>query len=248
MSEKLENKNKRRRGLPGAFPLCSPAAAGRPSQEAAQPASSSVVFSPSPKQVRARATAGRGHTLGHATSLPACLPLPSSSGCLERRHAAAPVPFPLPLALPPPWFSLPRAHPSAAAAIAHRRHGHQPSLVAPACLREPPRLRLLPRCPTQPGTHHSACTVLVFNLGRPRSSSPPCSAPAFPEQADQPIDLPVSLCFEPLSSSSRFHRLGLSSAMAEARLRSSLSPALLRRPFGHASASSTLAEIGRAHV
>ena len=174
----------------------------------------------------------------HGTCLPV-LPLDAwTSGTSPRSR---PGPFPLPLALPPPWFSLPRAHPSAAAAIAHCRHGHQPSLVAPACPREPPRLRLLPRCPTQPGTHHSACTVLVFNLGRPRSSSPPCFAPAFPEQADQPIDLLVSLCFEPLSSSSRLRRLGLSPAMAEARLRSSLSPALLRRPFGHARAPSTLA-------
>ena len=183
---------------------------------------------------RARATAPR--------LLPPCLPVLPSPLWMDRTSPRSrPGPFPLPLALPPPWFSLPRAHLSAAAAISHRRHGHQPSLVAPACPREPPRLRLLPRCPTQPGTHHSACTVLVFNLGRPRSSSPPCSAPAFPEQADQPIDLPVSLCFEPLSPSSRLRRLGLNSAMAEARLRSSLSPALLRRPFGHASAPSTLA-------
>ena len=43
MSEKLENKNKRGR-LTWASSLCSPVAAGRPSQQAAQPAPSSVVF------------------------------------------------------------------------------------------------------------------------------------------------------------------------------------------------------------
>ena len=39
MSEKLENKNKKKEGLTWGSPLCSPAAAGRPSQQAAQPVS-----------------------------------------------------------------------------------------------------------------------------------------------------------------------------------------------------------------
>ena len=71
MSEKLANKNKRKEGLTWGSPLCSPAAAGRPSQQAAQPTwpPSSVVFLPDRGTERARRARAR-----HRATPPACLP------------------------------------------------------------------------------------------------------------------------------------------------------------------------------
>ena len=126
----------------------------------------------------------------------------------------------------------PRAR-SAAVAAARRGHSHRLPLASPSCPGAPPRRQLPPRRATQAGVPRGAAIAVIFVVGRPRSSAPVRHLRLSPEQADQPIDLPVSFCFEPLSSPSRLRRLGLSSAMAEARLRSSLSPALLRRPFGH---------------
>ena len=92
MSEKLENKNKRKEGLTWGSPLCSPAAAGRPSQQAAQPASSSVVFvldrGRGACPARARATAPRHQ--------PPCLP-GALLVALERPDVATPPPYPLTL-------------------------------------------------------------------------------------------------------------------------------------------------------
>ena len=58
-------------------------------------------------------------------------------------------------------------------------------------------------------------------------------APVAPEPTELLIDLPVSSAAFPLFFPTHLYHLGHSSTMAEAHLRSSLSPASLQRPFGH---------------
>ena len=114
MSEKLENKNKRKEGLTWGSPLCSPAAAGRPSQQAAQPtwAPSSVIFLPD-KRTGACPT---GAPPRRATSsLPACLSSPRRSGWTGRRHAT-------------PRTSLPLSHSSPSPGSLSPSHTRAPSL------------------------------------------------------------------------------------------------------------------------
>ena len=129
MSEKkIENRNKGRRGLPGAPPLCSPAAAGRPSQQAAQPASSSAVFPPS----RQAAACRRART-------PPTTPPPSLPACLSPPRLDAPDDATQP---PRPPRTLPRPRPLlfhslSLTAERHRRH-RSPLPRPPASSRPPP--------------------------------------------------------------------------------------------------------------
>ena len=139
MSEKLENKNKRRRAYLG-LPLCSPAAAGRPSQQAAQPTwpPSSVVFLPDRGTERARRARAPPR---HASSLPACLSSPRRSGWTGRHHATPRTSLPLSHSSPSPGSLSPS--PSSCVPTRARSAGHATSL--PACCLSPPRLDALER-------------------------------------------------------------------------------------------------------
>ena len=89
------------------LPLCSPAAAGRPSQQAAQPTwpPSSIVFLPDRETARAR----RARTAAPRHLLPPCLPVLPSSLWMDRTTPRnAPHLSPTLSFLPLPWFSLSR--------------------------------------------------------------------------------------------------------------------------------------------
>ena len=193
MSEKNRKRGINRKTSPvltWGSPLRSPAAAGRPSQEVAQPTWPPLLCRLPSRQgngvwpARARATAPR--------LLPPCLPVLPSPLWMDRTSPRSrPGPFPLPLALPPPWFSLPRAHPSAAAAIARRCRGHRPPLASLTRFPAPPRPPLPPRQATHLRTRSIADAVVFFTtdagdrlrrhhrqfVGRRTSpSTPACSA------------------------------------------------------------------------
>ena len=182
MSEKnKKNRNKGRRDLPEPPLPCAAQLAGPADWLASV--------------VPLLAPGGQGRVAGacapscrHGTCLPV-LPLDAwTSGTSPRSH---PGPFPLPLALPPPWFSLPRAHPSAAAAIARRCRGHRPPLASLTRFPAPPRPPLPPRQATHLRTRAIADAVVFFTTDagdRPRRhrrrfagrrtspSTPACSA------------------------------------------------------------------------
>ena len=171
-------------------------------------------------------------------SLSACPPLTALDGL----HVATQPPrflFPsLSLISSPGSPSLP---PNATAAADENHHGHRPPLASPTHA-EAPLLR--PEAPRQAvplRTPRGAVAVAKFDSGRRGSSPAIRELPGIPDLALALAGSAVSPRTEPPPPRVRLRRLGLSSAMAEARLRSSLSPALLRRPFGHASAPSTLA-------
>ena len=133
MSEIRKQKKNKREKLTRA-PPCAAHPAGRPSQQAAQPPPSSVVFVPTEGGEcgrRARATAPR-HLL-------ACLPaFPSSSRCPGRRHALPPALSHSPSVLPSsPSLSLShgRTPPSPPFAIAaDSGHPSLPRLAQELCL------------------------------------------------------------------------------------------------------------------
>ena len=201
MSEKLENKNKKKEGLTWGSPLCSPAAAGRPSQQAAQPTWPLLCRLP-PRQ-------GNGACRRARTVAP---PAPASPGHLllpprrlerpGRRHAA-----PTALSLSPS-FSLPCISPSprtrsAAVAAARRGHSHRLPLASPSCPGAPPRRHLPPRRATQAGVPRGAAIAVIFVVGHPRSSAPVRRLRLVPEPVDHPVASAVSFCAcSPFSSSS----------------------------------------------
>ena len=104
MSEKIENRNKRRRGLPGASPV--QPSRSRPAQPGGGPAHQAPPPLSSSLPTGERSVAGARAPPRHASSLPVCLSSPHRSGWIARRHAAAPVPFPLPLAHLLLWLPL----------------------------------------------------------------------------------------------------------------------------------------------
>ena len=211
----------------------------------AQPAGGPAHLAPPPLSSSSPTGERRVPTRAHRRASTSCFPghllLPPRR--LERpgRRHAAPTALSLSHSFPLPWFSLPRAHPSAAAAIARRGHSHRLPLASPSCPGAPPRRQLPPRRATQAGVPRGAVAVAKFDSGRRGSSPAIRELPGIPDLALALAGSAVSPRTEPPPPRVRLRRLGLSSAMAEARLRSSLSPALLRRPFGHASAPSTLA-------
>ena len=148
-----------------------------------------------------------------------------------------------PTSLTPPLLPLSPfpSHPRTTAAADGHHRSHRLSLASPSSPGAPPRRQLPPRRATQAGVPRGAVAVAKFDSGRRGSSPSIRELPGIPDLALALAGLAVSPRTEPPPSRVRLRRLGLSSAMAEARLRSSLSPALLRRPFGHASAPSTLA-------
>ena len=174
---------------------------------------------------------------------PPCWPPPASPGlprCPGRSHAAAPhrSHSPSPSSSPP---ALSPSHPRTTAAADGHHRSRRLSLASPSSPGAPPRRQLPPRRATQAGVPRGAVAVAKFDSGRRGSSPAIRELPGIPDLALALAGSAVSPRTEPPPSRVRLRRLGLSSAMAEARLRSSLSPALLRRPFGHASAPSTLA-------
>ena len=176
----------------------------------------------------------------HATAA-ACLPSPLFDLASPEAPSTAPD-----LSLALSFLSLPCISPSprarsAAVAAARRGHSHRLPLASPSCPGAPPRRQLPPRRATQAGVPRGAVAVAKFASGRRGSSPAIRELPGIPDLALALAGSVVSPRTEPPPPRVRLRRLGLSSAMAEARLRSSLSPALLRRPFGHASAPSTLA-------
>ena len=178
-----------------------------------------------------------------ARHLPPCWPPPASFSrprCPGRSHAAAPhrSHSPSPSSSPP---ALSPSHPRTTAAADGHHHSHRPPLASPTHA-EAPLLR--PEAPRQAvplRTPRGAVAVAKFDSGRRGSSPAIRELPGIPDLALALAGSAVSPRTEPPPPRVRLLCLGLSSAMAEARLRSSLSPALLRRPFGHASAPSTLA-------
>ena len=176
-----------------------------------------------------------------AATAPACLSSPSTPGRPERRHAlprTALTPSPSPSSSPP---ALSLSHPRTTAVADGHHRSHRLSLAFPTRSPDPPRPPLPPRRATQDGAPRGAVAVAKFSSGRRGSSPAIRKLPGIPDLALALAGSAVSPRTEPPPPRVRLRRLGLSSAMAEACLRSSLSPALLRRPFGHASASSTLA-------
>ena len=171
--------------------------------------------------------------------LPACPP----PRRLDVRNVATrcPAPLSLPLPRPPPLPLLSLSHPRTTAAADGHHRSHRLSLASPSSPGAPPRRQLPPRRATQAGVPRGAVAVAKFDSGRRGSSPAIRELPGIPDLALALAGSAVSPRTEPPPPRVRLRRLGLSSAMAEARLRSSLSPALLRRPFGHASAPSTLA-------
>ena len=200
MSEKLENKNKRGR-LTWASSLCSPAAAGRPSQQAAQPASSSVVFvldrGRGACPARARATAPRHQ--------PPCLP-GALLVALERPDVTTPPP-PYPLTLPPilPLLSLALSLSCPNAPVAAVRHSrsHSLPLASPTRAEAPPRLPRLLRQATRRRTPWNVAVAFITS-GRRRSPSPSIRRTQdVPEHTGLLCESAVSPSSFPLTSLSR---------------------------------------------
>ena len=162
---------------------------------------------------------------------------------LERRTKprSPHVPSHSPPILPLLCLSLSFSRPNATDATARRSRSHRAPRDHLSSPRAPPPRPEAPRRATHLRTASITAIAIVFLLGLRRPPPSIRRHQVSPDPAVLLCVIPVSLCFEPLSYPSRLRRLGLSSAMAEARLRSSLSPALLRRPVGHASAPSTLA-------
>ena len=193
MSEKLENKNKRGR-LTWASSLCSPAAAGRPSQQAAQPASSSVVFvldrgrGACPARARHRATPPvsllawrllvaleRRTTPRSHPDLSRTLPRPPSLPLLSPSHTRAPSPSPPSIAT------------VASTIAAPPRHASQ--------LRRDPLSLLTEQ--SNPGELRFIAIAVVFKLRPTRSPSSLRLPQAFPELADDAVGFAVSPAVEP---------------------------------------------------
>ena len=152
----------------------------------------------------------------HGTCLPV-LPLDAwTSGTSPRSR---PGPFPLPLALPPPWFSLPRAHPSAAVAIARRCHGHRPPLASLTCFRAPPQPPPPPRRATNLRTPCVAAIATVFLLGLRRPPPSIRRHQVLPDPAVLLCVIAVSSAAVPLSSPSRSRAVAPLPTTAEASRR-----------------------------
>ena len=238
MSEKkIENRNKRKEDLPGPPLPCAAQQqqAGPARRRPSPPGPSSVVFLPDSGTARADARAPpRLHLL---------LPLATSCFLLVAWNAPddATQPRPPSHSLPPPLPLLSLSHPRTTAAADGHHRSHRLSHAFPTRSPAPPRRQLPPRRATQAGVPRGAVAVAKFDSGRRGSSLAIRELPGIPDLALALAGSAVSPRTEPPPPRVRSRRPGLSSAMAEARLRSNLSPALLRRPFGHASAPSTLA-------
>ena len=181
-----ENRKRNKRGrLTWASSLCSPAAA-----------SAGLAHWPLLCRLRPRQEDGRvpdARARRRATppaSLPAC-PLPSSSGCPGRRHAA---PRPSPTL---PCLSLvcslpPEHHRAELVAAAHRLHSHSLPLASPTRAEAPPRLPRLLRQATRRRTPCGAAIAIVFLLGRCRPPTPIRRLQCVLEPASTPAATAVS--------------------------------------------------------
>ena len=199
MSEKLENKNKRGR-LTWASSLCSPAAAGRPSQQAAQPASSSVVFvldrGRGACPARARATAPR-HQL-------ACLPAPPLLVWMAWNNATpSPVLSHSPPVLPLLFLALSLPCPNAPIAAVRHSRRHRPPLASPTRAGAPPPRPEALRQATRRRTPCGAAVAIVFLLGLRPPSPSIRRLQCVPEPASTPAATAVSSATVPLSSPPR---------------------------------------------
>ena len=168
---------------------------------------------------------------GHLLLPPDSLDAPDEATQLPRTALTLPRPPLLPL-LSLPLTREPPPPPTgitvATASPSPPRRPQELRLVGSYLLAEPRK----PECPVEPSPSPNSTPAAV---------DPRRELPGIPDLALALAGSAVSPRTEPPPPRVRLRRLGLSSAMAEARLRSSLSPALLRRPFGHASAPSTLA-------
>ena len=155
MSEIRKRKILKREKLTWA-PPCAAQPAGRPSQQAAQPAS--LLCRLRPRQ-REGSVAGARAPPRHATCSPACLPLPSSSRCPGRRHAL-PCSLSLSLGSSPP---LPRS-------LSHGRTPPSPPFAIAADTGHPSLPRLAQELRRDP----------LFLPTTPRLSGSPASPPTSP--------------------------------------------------------------------
>ena len=220
LNRKNRNKSKKReRGKPPGPHLCWPSPPG-----SAQP--TGLASRPPPPARRTRS----------AWSAPAATRRPPPASADAWRRLGVPrdphVPFSSSLTLP----SSPSPSPapwSTPLSPSHRRsRALRHPLASLTCPEAPPRR---PRPPHRATLRRRPCITAIG----PSSTSVPARrrssirlAPVAPEPTELLIDLPVSFAAFPLFFPTHLHPLGHSSTMAEARLRSSSSPASLRRPFG----------------
>ena len=155
----------------------------------------------------------------HATSSPACLPLPSSSGC----PGTTPRPPPRTLSLSPvlPLLSLALSLPcpnASVAAVRHSRH-HWPPLTSPTRAGAPPPRPEALRQATRRRTPCGAAVAIVFLL-RLRPPSPSIRRlQCVPEPASTPAATAVSSATVPLSPPPHFRAVAPFPTTAEASRR-----------------------------
>ena len=193
------------------------------------PGSAQPTSSASHRPPRARRTRS-------AWPAPAATRRPPPASADAWRHLGVPrnphVPLSSSLTLPSSPSPSPAPWPTSLSPSHRRSRALCHPLASLTCPEAPPRRSL----PPHRATHRRRPCIAAIGSS---STSVPAGrrssirlAPVAPEPTELLIDLPVSSAAFPLFFPTRLHPLGHSSTMAEARLRSSSSPASLRRPFG----------------
>ena len=224
MSEKLENKNKKKEGLTWGSPLCSPAAAGRPaSRRPSPPLQPSVVFLPSPRSccVLARAWP-RGHLLLAdellaAWTTPAGHPDPPCSLSLSPGSSLL-------------FLALSLTRPNTTVAAVHHSSRHRPPLAPPTSLEAPPRPPLPPHRSTGLRKPCIAATSPFPSSGSDHHRRRIHRLQRIPEPASTPTATAVSYATVSPSSPPRSLTVGPSPTSAETSTPPAMSPSWPRSP------------------
>ena len=188
MSEIRKQKKNKREKLTWA-PPCAAQPAGRPSQQAAQPASLLCRLRPRQREGSVAGARAR-HRATPPLSLPACPPLLASMPLDD----ATPPPCSLSLSLGSSLLSLALSLSRPNTTVAAVRHSsrHRPPLAPPTSSGAPPRPPLPPHRSTALRKPCIAAYVAVPLLGHRRSSPSIRCTPAVPEPANHPCSSAVS--------------------------------------------------------
>ena len=190
-------------------PLRSPAAAGRPSQEAAQPTWPPLLCRLPPRQGNGVCPTLAGTRARHLPPLLATSCFPGLPRCPGRSHAAAPhrSHSPSPSSSSP---ALSPSHPRTTAAADGHHRSHRLSLASPSSPGAPPRRQLPPRRATQAGVPRGAVAVAKFDSGRRGPSPAIRELPGIPDLALALASSAVSPRTEPPPPRVRLPRLASS--------------------------------------